>query len=952
MSFIQPQLKDNVVASLRSIILKMQKANRLFYIGEMSEESYEIEKEDFHSELASIIKDRFGIKIKPKEAGFFAIYPIFDIDKIENLTNIKSGANKNRGITDAGIKTDVKKAIKNAREFKKWLDKGTVVIDVKNAYIEKIPASIVITMYTSITDIGYGNKDDLTADELVAVILHEIGHVFNSLEAYTNVHHTTQSILDAFLENKFSYVKELGITTDSKDPHVIDAKNKKDVVIKVYQDLDKNVSNVLLGQKGIAETNSEFEADTFVVRFGLADKLTSALVKLKDIKSYQFRLMPIMIVAGIIKFMLSSLISGLVLIFTGSLALYVTVGLTLFMLSLTVKIIFLFALNTFTRLPNLDEHGTMLTRLEAIKLRTIQMLRRSDISQKEKEKLLVVLDNIDDDADLVDKSMADSILATLFDIFSAPNLSIESNLSMLVDKLINNGLWVKSVKFKKLLRNIGQESYVAEYNKYMADNFSDLLIGEEDSVEYQGSGDPIVKDLIAFYKKVTDNNVLKNIKDYFKLAEEMSELIRKRFGLKIYVLPAYRLSGGFASLPFRITKAHPFFKDNQIVQYSLPLSIGGVIGYMSYSNDMSLINNLSTGKVNLDVDLKKGYISGLGDYANFLFIEFGRDILLHTATYKTTKRYALTPEELTAVTLHEIGHLFTYLKELKASVISNTILRDKFLTIKENVDKFKITGDDIAVKETREDMTGFINVTKNLFIQYTYIFTIMILGYPDAVLGGKIKQKIAEAYTSANGIPVLGTIRQSMTMSETEADNFAVMFGMAKPLTTALEKYLQTVSKSYFKQIMEINMFMILKYLTSSLRFALLPIVVVVILVETIIRSIFSAIRIISGDYFPYEKFPNRIKRMKQDLIKILRTEKLPQKIQDDIIEQIDFLYKEVKLLEDSAAGSILANIFALNPSYGKDITIEQRQIDMLMDLIENDTWYLGKKFEQLLKNK
>jgi len=951
MSFIQPQLNDPVIDSLRQVIEKIKKSNRLFYIGEKNEDVYNLDKEDFLKDFAKIINDRFGFKIKPKDAGFFAIYPIFDIDKLNMVNSIKKEAVK-KGITEATFKTDAKKAIKNAKEFKQWINKNTLVINTEKAYIEKLPSSIVITMYVSIKDIGLGRKDDLTTDEIIAVILHEIGHVFNSLEAYVNVHYTTQRLLDSFLNNKYDNIREMGITTNEEDPYVVANKNKSDVIIKIYKQLEEDTSSIKLSKAGVNYTDSEFEADSFVTRFGLSDSLVSALIKFKELKSYSYRHYPLLVTISIIKFMLSSLISILVFIFTGSLSLFLAAGLTLFMLSLTVKIAIVMLLSIHTRISNGDEHGSLLTRLSIIKTQTIQMIRKSNITQKEKEKLITVLDNLNDDIAFVETSPANSILAILFDVYSTPNMSIEDNLALIVDKLINNGLWMYSVKFKTLLRkSVSEEGFALTYNKFMGNEINKLTVAEEDSIYYQGFNDPIVVDLINFYKKVIDNNILTNTVKYLDLAKEMSAKLNKRFGLNIIPIPAVITVGGPACMPFILSDTNGFYSSSNIIKYPLPLSPIGVMSTINFIKSKKLISDLVNKITTVDIDLEKGYIKGLNGYSNFLFITFGRDRLTGISTYKTLGKLAFTPEELTAFTLHEIGHIFTFIKELKSSVISITLLRDKFLTIKDNVKNLNIDNNTISVKNTYKDLTEFKNIARNVITEISYIFISIFTNLPDNLTGRNINRKMAEVNANIKNIPMLNNLKETMTMSETEADNFAAMFGVSKYLTTGLEKYMGTVSKKALSQLFSIYLALAIAFMKNLLNIYRLPIIIITIISISILYSLFGVFRVLLGEYFPYEKFPNRIDRLKQNLITILRKENISKEQEKEIIDTLDFLVDEVKELEASPAGSILATIFVINPSLGKNLTVEQRQLDMLLDMIENEQYYFSKKFEQLIRS-
>ncbi len=169
----------------------------------------------------------------------------------------------------------------NYKSLKNKLETSNIIVDLKEAKIHNAPNNLIVFIYFSV-DL-FNTKYDLTVEEIVAGLLHEVGHTFTTIEnSYRHIintsvlletiHETVRvkngSPLDAI---KLSY-KRL-TNEDLKETNVISAaialKNKYRTVAM------NNDDNYVL-----TTTDSESLADQFTSRFLLGDSLASGLSKL------------------------------------------------------------------------------------------------------------------------------------------------------------------------------------------------------------------------------------------------------------------------------------------------------------------------------------------------------------------------------------------------------------------------------------------------------------------------------------------------------------------------------------------------------------------------------------------------------------------------------------------------------------------------------------------------
>lgn len=174
---------------------------------------------------------------------------------------------------------------KSYKALREQLNKSHVVIDNKNATISNLPKDYNVFIYIDFTFVMHDKGLNLTSEELLAAILHEVGHTYTAFEKSVYSVYSTVVLLDTIQESinnknndpinvlKISYDKMTGTngTLKNKDTIEVISTLRDNLEGYNYND-DKFYQN--------SRISSEQQADQFVSRFGLGKELIIGLEKL------------------------------------------------------------------------------------------------------------------------------------------------------------------------------------------------------------------------------------------------------------------------------------------------------------------------------------------------------------------------------------------------------------------------------------------------------------------------------------------------------------------------------------------------------------------------------------------------------------------------------------------------------------------------------------------------
>ena len=420
-TLIRPQLNDPIVKGLSDFFIKLKKLNNKYYIKRTIDTGdFELSFLEINKEFDKLIYGRFNFHIEIKPYKTFAVLPIVnqDLKKTKPLS----------------ITGDIKKAMRQIKDFSKYIKDHEVIIDTKNARLLNLKDDWSITYFYDTNALN-----DLTPIDFPAITLHEIGHVFTLIEMYGNTTKQIVSLSQAFLsiDPMKTLGSKLAVSKKSKTP-------EKDISLLLYDKLDSTMldNTLAVGRKNVG-TDSEYEADDFVAKFGLSGDLTVALVKLIEVEKLGLSQLPKLIIY------LTSLdifLALLIVIMELDIPLLIIVVLIGFMIRL-LYFIYNISHVTSDRNPGGDEHGDLLTRVKNLKLDIIAILRTTELNNKEKKHLLKQLDSIEDKTEIINKSIFNSVLGAMVNRILMPNLNIRDELASQLQSLINNEFYVKQARF-------------------------------------------------------------------------------------------------------------------------------------------------------------------------------------------------------------------------------------------------------------------------------------------------------------------------------------------------------------------------------------------------------------------------------------------------------------------------------------------------------------------------
>ena len=155
-----------------------------------------------------------------------------------------------------------------------------------NTKLAKVGGYLSEVRHYLILDFLFFKNKGITARELSAIVLHEIGHAFDGMEEHYRTSTTNRAILDVLVDlhqnktDKALYRYHNEFTRQQYERSEISSdKERQDFCGELARQLVGDVQSQL-GNKKYDETNFENMADSFSTRFGMGECLTSALVKL------------------------------------------------------------------------------------------------------------------------------------------------------------------------------------------------------------------------------------------------------------------------------------------------------------------------------------------------------------------------------------------------------------------------------------------------------------------------------------------------------------------------------------------------------------------------------------------------------------------------------------------------------------------------------------------------
>lgn len=405
-----------------------------------------------------------------------------------------------------------------------------------------------------------------------------------------------------------------------------------------------------------------------------------------------------------------------------------------------------------------------------------------------------------------------------------------------------------------------------------------------------------------------------------QILQKIKDMVLDRFGTNIRIIYTDGIEFTFIPIPLFI----PIVIGNEKIYMPIPFpTIASPKVYIPTANKNhafltnQVINGIDENIKNIKfydtvntVDLKNAKLSGA-------FKEMKYDLVMNIRL-----KTVLTPEEEAAVFLHEIGHIFTFFEHMRSTVTTNLILLNVSMlatsTVTEDEKKtiFKKHVDELNI-----DPNTFIGLEKANSVEQACVM----------YLSNK-KHKVK----STSGSSMYDTVS-----AEQSADQFVSRLGGGRHLVTALDKF----NRMYFgKRSILSNIYLeaykvfgigMLLYSLQAAAFGPISILIIA-------NSIYATIKELNTSVltFGYDDTNIRLKRIKNDMVTVLKDAKGIDEQKKIIIAQLEQIDKTLNLYSKqfSIAHDIINKIFR-----NKDYSAYQIQRD-LEDLAFNDLFMKAEK--------
>ena len=284
---IDYQNKDRFVTECENLVYRI--------LDEVGNDPYNdttrkvILKSENVKKLVTLIRERFNMNIvlDPELHQFTpaAVWCFFGdyLRDYQNLNKLGSGFFSDL-FGFSSVQKHVNLIEKERKEIYKSLHNKKGTIDLKNArmsgYLSEVKHYLIINFHCLKNQLG------LTAREITAVILHEIGHAFTGLEYHFKLEKTNATISDIMHElngnnvEKATYIfkREFG-EKEFKDLMLNETSTRYDFCGALARKQLKSISTQMVNDR-YDQTNFENLADSFATRFQVGKELVTGLNKI------------------------------------------------------------------------------------------------------------------------------------------------------------------------------------------------------------------------------------------------------------------------------------------------------------------------------------------------------------------------------------------------------------------------------------------------------------------------------------------------------------------------------------------------------------------------------------------------------------------------------------------------------------------------------------------------
>lgn len=299
MEMIDEQLNDYIIKSLSNQFLDLInsgcKSNDDFFSNSKTKATI--------NNIDNFIYERFGIRVKHiKSKGIpYACYPVApnhtnvlnrEIEsesrimeqQLRNYESTYGKIDESKVAKDAyeDIHIIYKRLLTNRKALTEYLKSDSIYIDLRKAKVSNLPSDYLVYILADFHMLI--NIHKLNEFEMIAVLLHEMGHVFTHLEYSYRVANTTQvlvdTVKDVVMKQNNSTKENLRLVYERATKTKVSPEFEKmnNMTAAIY--VGKGIINRTISAQDHSYTDSEQLADQFASKFGMGGYLVTALDKL------------------------------------------------------------------------------------------------------------------------------------------------------------------------------------------------------------------------------------------------------------------------------------------------------------------------------------------------------------------------------------------------------------------------------------------------------------------------------------------------------------------------------------------------------------------------------------------------------------------------------------------------------------------------------------------------
>jgi len=414
--------------------------------------------------ICNILSKRFGVMFELSvhyNGGEIAniITPPLDFKTLgialEDLDSLFPKKQMNQLLWSTIASSNEKKVYDTLKDITTALKKNKLKVNLAKGYIEGLNNSSFVINFDMLTAF----VNNLNPDEIAAILLHEVGHVFTYVEHLYYSTKNTLVLLDSFIYEKFDKGKgdKESITIALNDAGV---EVKKNDLVGLLQGIDMFTLKTykIDLKKGNMQIDFERQADQFVNRLGLGSELASALVKISSFGTIQpeaaenddnffIKLLKIFsIIISTILFLILTNVVGLIILILlfGFKAISYVIGMILNVIGVFIKTVTNSKENTY----NYDD---LTKRLRKIKLDLIRQLRKASKNEINKYILVEQIDAVKNSIDLINErfSIVKRYGETIGNLNTTDNRELVNEMLEILEE--NDGYYYAE-KFQDLLK--------------------------------------------------------------------------------------------------------------------------------------------------------------------------------------------------------------------------------------------------------------------------------------------------------------------------------------------------------------------------------------------------------------------------------------------------------------------------------------------------------------------